>query len=124
MSENQLVDSVKAAKERVGEAFDTLVRDIEAEDTVEPGDVSGEPVKVVKLTAEYSDGSTVDFTPPPPDSDTADEVKDLTPQAEEAGEVEDAPKSDAAGSEAAIEGGAGNSEQIGQVESPGTAQGA
>jgi hypothetical protein len=114
-----LVDSVRKAQSSVSEAFDQLVQDIEADKAVVESPDGGS-TKLVKLTAEYSDGSTVDFI-----ENGADTVADETatpvppvPVAEGEGEgvkdlTNDAPKSDGQQTTPEAENAApGNAEQL------------
>lgn len=101
-----LVDSVKAAKDRVGEAFDTLITDIEQED----GGVDSSVSKVTGVTVRYEDGTTVDYSPPSSPTDgTPDEVKDLTGEAQRAGEAPDIPSTTGTPQQGDVP---GNSEQL------------
>lgn len=72
-----LVDSIKKAKESVGEAFDQLVQDVEADEAAETPTGEGGS-KLVKVVAYYEDGTAIELSPP--NSDAADTVKDLTEQ--------------------------------------------
>jgi hypothetical protein len=81
-----LVDSIKKAKATVGEAFDQLAADVEAD---EAGTDTPTPPTVEKVTVTYSDGSSADFAPPGSTggvTDAPDEVKDLTEEAPAEGE--------------------------------------
>lgn len=103
----RLVDSIKQAKASVGDAFDQLVSDVEADEASEASMGDGTGSALVKVVAYYEDGSTVELAPP--STDTA-EVKDLTKEAPVEGEEKSDPTTPPAAGGQEIP--AGNAEQV------------